>query len=199
MEFYIDENQVGKEFVRVANSLLLRMCLIVNGVKINFTEIEFYYYSKNHQDAFTHIHDLDAGKWRFHNQGFDITLRGDTGFGGILIRGIEINGEFINGPRRVLFEIMRFLKPANEVDNEFGIIKINKLEFKIFRTFRHGLNEPNKNMLCSDINYFQQANYRFIVNPQAFNKSQFTGAESIARNFRDKQTSYDFLGYNLSS
>ena len=192
MIFQINEKNIEKEFDRLASLILLQKVLIVNDAHFNFTEIEFYYYSVNHKDAFTHKHDYPAGKWRFHNQGFDITLRGVSGFGGILIRGVECvdvaENKFINGPRRVLFSIMKHLKSVDNPNNIFGIKDKDKDDLPIFKTFRHGLNKPD---------YFKNANYRYIIKPQSFDKKQFEGSEKIAKNFNDKDLSYQFLGYEL--
>lgn len=196
MEFEINEINIDHEFERLSKLLLLEKVLVVNNEKIRFTEIEFYYYSKNHDDAFTHEHGSDAGKWRFHNQGFDITLKGESGFGGILIRGIEIGGKYFNGPRRVLFEIMSHLNPVNQIDNKFGLVNNEiKLDLPIFRTFRHGLNTPNSNLTCKNPAYFIGTNYRFLVDPQKFDKKQFSGAEKIAVGFKNSEQSFKFLGY----
>ena len=197
MNFKINEDNINLEFIRLSNSFLLEKRLKVNDKVIRFTEIEFYLYSKNHDDGFTHKHDYNAGKWRFHNQGFDITLRSTSGFGCILIRGIEVDGKYINGPRRVIFEIMKYLKPVTEINNEFGIIHGKGLDLRVFRTFRHGLTQPK--LPCQYPELYKQAKYRFIVNPQEFDKKQFKGSEKIAKSFNDKKLSSEFLGYKLTS
>lgn len=168
--FQIDEKNIEKEFERLAQLLLLKKQLIINDAKFNFTEIEFYFYSKenHHEDAFTHKHEVCAGKWRFHNQGLDITLRGTNGSGGILIRGVEFNGKFTNGPRRIIFEVMKYLNEASKVENKFGIEDKKKETHIIFRTFRHGLNNPSsKKLKCNNLE-FKEANYRFIVQSELF-------------------------------
>ncbi len=195
--FQINEEKIEKEFIRLAESILLEKQLIVNEARFNFTEIEFYFYSKTHKDAFTHEHEMEAGKWRFHNQGFDITLRGENGFGGILIRGVEFAGKFTNGPRRVLFEVMQYLNGVTEVENKIGIIDKKKENQTIFKTFRHGLNEPSTNLPCDNPDYFKKAKYRFIIKPQSFDRKQFTGSEIIAKDFKNSDLSKEFLGYEI--
>jgi hypothetical protein len=196
MDFQIDETFILKEFDRLAEDLLFKSILIVNSERFNFTEIEFYYYNRDHQDAFTHEHSLPAGKWRFHNQGFDITLRGKTGFGGILIRGVK-GKEYVNGPRRVLFEVMSHLNPVSVINNNIGIQEVNEKKGQLFKTFRHGLGKSDPKLECDDIEYFRNAPYRYLVNPKNFNKSQFSGAEKIARGFKDPKLAFEFLGYHL--
>ncbi|NOZ34074.1 MAG: hypothetical protein GXO80_02115 [Chlorobi bacterium] len=199
--FQINDKNIETEFKKLADLILLQKELIVNDAHFNFTEIEFYYYSDIHQDTFTHKHDESAGKWRFHNQGFDITLRGDSGFGGILIRGVEFidvfGNKFINGPRRVLFSIMEHLNSVDIPNNRFGIIDKDKVDLFIFKTFRHGLNKPNPHLKSDKTEDFKNAKYRFIVNPQSFNKKQFDDSEKIANGFNNKDLSYEFLGYEL--
>jgi len=195
--FQINEEKIEKEFVRLAESILLEKQLIVNEARFNFTEIEFYFYSKTHKDAFTHEHKMEAGKWRFHNQGFDITLRGENGFGGILIRGVEFAGKFTNGPRRVLFEVMQYLNGVTEVENKIGITDKKKENQTIFKTFRHGLNEPSTNLPCDNPDDFKNAKYRFIIKPQSFDRKQFTGSEIIAKDFKNNDLSKEFLGYEI--
>ena len=198
MEFHIDEESIQGEYNRLAEALLLQKELVVNNARFNFTEIEFYYYCEIHQDAFTHEHNELAGNWRFHNQGFDITLRGDSGFGGILIRGVEYGNEFINGPRRVLFKIMNYLNQVHDLDNQFGLVNKPKEDSTIFKTFRHGLKTPNLNLPCDSPDYYRTASYRFIIKPQSFDRKQFEGSEKIAKGFKDKNLSEEFLGYHLS-
>ena len=201
MIFQINDRNIESEFEKLATLILLEKVLVVNDAQFNFTEVEFYYYSKNHQDAFTHVHNKPAGKWRFHNQGFDITLKGDLGFGGILIRGVEListpKSTFINGPRRVLFLIMEHLNKVDNLNNRFGIADKEKGSLTIFKTFRQGLNKPDSQLDCDKPEYFKTANYRFIVNPQLFDRKQFLGSEKIAKGFKNKKLSNEFLGYDL--
>lgn len=202
VEFQLDENNIENEFKRLANLILLEKSLKINNTLFWFTEIEFYYYCDIHQDAFTHQHNESAKKWRFHNQGFDITLKGDSGFGGILIRGVEHDDpikdkkdRFINGPRKVLFEIMKYLNPVDQPLNYFGLINSNKRDLQVFRAFRHGLNSPNPELKSDKPEFYKTVNYRFIVNPRM---NQFNDRERIARSFNDSKLSFDFLGYTLS-
>jgi hypothetical protein len=196
--FQINDDNIENEFERLAEIILLEKQLIVNEAKFNFTEIEFYFYSKTHQDAFTHKHKIDTGKWRTHNQGFDITLKSENGFGGILIRGVEFAGNFINGPRRVLFEVMQYLNEVTEVENKIGILNKKKENQTIFKTFRHGLNNPSPKLPCNNPEYFKKAKYRFIIKPQSFDRKQFSGSEKIAKNLNNNELSKEFLGYEIN-
>lgn len=199
--FQIDENQKNiDEFRRIANKLLIKKKLVVNNASYRFTEIEFYYHSTAHPDPHTYEHYLAAGKWRFHNQGLDITLRGEEGYGGVLIRGVEkIGGEeiFINGPRRVIFEITKYLNPVLELNNVFGLEDAEPENHEIFECFRHGLTEKDSKSKGDNAIDFLNAKYRFIIKPQKFDRKQFSGSEAIARSFNSSDLKYSFLGYNL--
>lgn len=199
--FQIDENQkIVDEFSRIANNLLLSKKMVINQVSYRFTEIEFYYHSSIHPDPYTHEHSLEAGKWRFHNQGLDITLKGKEGYGGILIRGIEKSGDkktYINGPRRVIFEITKYLNPVHELNNVFGIEDADSENHDIFECFRQGLKENDSKPTDNNTIDFLNAKYRFITKPQKFDRKQFSGSEAIARCFRDSDLKYRFLGYKL--
>ena len=81
---------------------------IVKGNKYyNFLEIEFYFYSNNHQDITTYKRNMPAGQWHTHLSGVDITFESNNEYyGGILIRSIIDNeGNTINGPLCTLFEL----------------------------------------------------------------------------------------------
>ncbi|MBD0404756.1 hypothetical protein [Flammeovirga sp. EKP202] len=198
MDFFIDEGQIEQEFERLANELLFTKKLNVNGEHFSFTEIEFYYYSeKHHQDAYTHHHNEKEGKWRFHKMGFDFTLRGKTGFGGILIRGVENKGEFINGPLRSLFHIMSYLNDVNSTDNKLGLIEKEQAKSTVYRTFRKGLKTPDPQLKCNNPEGFKNARYRFIIKPRE--SKQLEQREAIARSFDDPEMSREFFGYNLKS
>lgn len=198
--FFIDEKEIENSFAKTADILLLKKALVINNINYRFTEIEFYYYGDQHFDGYTHRHDMEAGKWRFHNQGFDITLRGKTGYGGILIRGIRQvhhteNPIYINGPRRVLFEISRHFNPVETVTNEFGIVNAEELSFEPLATFRQGLKNPVQQF--EGANKYVAANYRYLVDHHRFDRKQFSGLEEIARRFNDAEKAYKFLNYHL--
>lgn len=78
--------------------------LVICGVEHRITEVELYYYSKEHPDPFTHCHpdQLTYGKFVFHRagnkqgakykggsfKGLDISLGNGTNYGGLLIRSL---------------------------------------------------------------------------------------------------------------
>src|SRR5688572_17782985 len=113
INFEINNCEIEKSFDRIALELLRRKALIVNNKVFRFTEIEFYYFNEDyHKDQYTHPHKRESGEWRFHNQGIDITFESSEKCdGGILIRGILIDSEYVNGP---LNSFERFLRPLEK-------------------------------------------------------------------------------------
>ncbi len=98
-------------FTRIAERLLNGSRLIVGQRPYRLVEIEFYYWSKDHPDPFTHRDPIQfhIGHWYFHRthgvyrggsfKGLDLTFGHGDASGGILIRGIETpDGTLIDGP-----------------------------------------------------------------------------------------------------
>lgn len=201
LNFNIDNaRDISKQFHTIANNLILNHELVVNDARFNFTEIEFYYNSDNHKDEFTHDHSMKAGRWRFHNSGFDITLKGENGHGGILIRGVErVNkikddekDNFINGPRKVIFEIFKELNPVGDGDNFFGIVKKEIQDEDapdLYWTYRQGLEKEAD---------FQKADYRCIAKRLGGKYPKVKNMEAIAKGFDDAEKAHKFLGYEMS-
>src|SRR5687767_8055609 len=138
MNFEIDNKEIEKSFDRIASELLKRKALIVNNKVFRFTEIEFYYFNEEyHEDKYTHEHERESGEWRFHNQGIDITFKGSEKCdGGILIRGILIDSEYINGPIK---SIRKIFEAFGKVTESTSII-LKDAEIRdetIIKTFRH--------------------------------------------------------------
>ena len=162
MNFSIDhssQHSIVKSFDRIAEDLLLQKQIIVNETAVNITEIEFYYFKSGvHEDNYTHIHDRNAGEWRYHRSGIDITFQAsdqEQTDGGILIRGIELSGEYINGPIKSLRALFALMGKVNTKTN-FQLTNKEKEQKSIIKTFRH---LPNK------IRHekFHHLKYRYIV------------------------------------
>lgn len=156
MNLEINNEKIENSFDRIANDLLKNYTLLVNNTEFRFTEIEFYYYSeKFHPDEYTHAHDRSAGEWRFHNQGLDLTFQSDEKTdGGILIRGILSDSNYVNGPRKVLAEIFKSFGRAFG-STTFILKPTPKRDVDIYKTFRH---LPNKNINEK----FRKKRYRYI-------------------------------------
>lgn len=88
-------NDLQKYFTEVADILLNKGKLVINGIEYRLTEIEFYYNDCNkHKDIFAHKvkEDIEKGTWRFHASGIDIVFEKgeDEIYGGILLRAITL-------------------------------------------------------------------------------------------------------------
>lgn len=111
-----------------------------NAIEYAIVEIEFYYYSKDHQDYITYPRNMEAGRWFFHQSGVDLTfqsnnvndnnkflIKDDSSFGGILIRGIrklncnDIDKEYIFGP----------IKCVNTLWDKFDAFSLSANEYPI--------------------------------------------------------------------
>ena len=157
MTFDIDNERIEESFDKIAKQLLLGHILKINDQELEITEIEFYFFMKGkHEDNYTHPHKRNAGEWRYHNQGIDITLQGnDKQDGGILIRGIKMDQKYINGPLKTVQKIMECM---GSVQNSATIQLITNpiTNKKILKTFRH---LPNK----IQHQEFHDKKYRYLI------------------------------------
>jgi hypothetical protein len=171
-----DEASIKVSFDRIAKDIF-RSAIKVNQHKLRITEIEFYFWSDEHKDYTTHEHNRNAGEWRMHNQGIDITFQAEGNkksgqVGGVLIRGIYDNSikeeekkKYINGPRKVLFRLFELMGNVEEqstlqlLPNHFEAIPT------IYKAKRHGLNVAKTNTyeVTKD---FVEAQYRYYTDKE---------------------------------
>ena len=121
-ELLSDTNCRNKDelFQEIAKELMCNHIIQKRECQYEIVEIEFYYYSQEHQDVITYPRKMEAGRWFFHPSGVDLTfaskgdirlkdgkIGNDACFGGILIRGIQCksNGEYIFGPLNCVYEL----------------------------------------------------------------------------------------------
>jgi len=110
-ECYNDCTTYSDKFAKLAYWLLNEIDFVIGDKICKICEIEFYLFTDDHQDIYTHRNDDQStpNKWYFHKKGntykggtykgLDITfgLSNKPAFGGILIRGLsEIDNEPIN-------------------------------------------------------------------------------------------------------
>jgi hypothetical protein len=98
-EFLSTENikdDASKAFEEAAHFLMNNCLLQVGEEKYRLVELEFYYWSENHEDWYIHNHvkgghpkQKEFGKWYVHASGLDLTFGKDGNAGGILLRGIK--------------------------------------------------------------------------------------------------------------
>lgn len=77
-------------FKRIAE-ILMNNCAISKGKnRYEIVEIEFYFFTPDHQDVIVYPRTQRAGQWFFHPSGVDLTFESnEKQFGGILIRGVR--------------------------------------------------------------------------------------------------------------
>lgn len=159
MNIAVDIEDITASFDNIAKRLLLGHVICINDKDIELTEIEFYFFHANkHPDNYTHPHNREAGQWRLHKQGIDLTFDGtvEGQDGGILIRGIKINNEFVNGPIKCLAALFEMMQDAQ--NKNYIKLKSKQLSHsEILKTFRH---LPNK------VQYqdFHLKKYRYLKN-----------------------------------
>lgn len=168
-----NDGSIKASFDRIAKDIF-RSAIKVNYHLLRITEIEFYFWSDEHQDNTTHDHNRNAGEWRMHNQGIDITFQAEGDkksgqVGGILIRGIydksieeeEEKKRYINGPRKVLFRIFELMGKVEE-QSTLQLIPKHFENIPIHTTSRHGLKESATKDYVIDDKYISK-HYRYFT------------------------------------
>ncbi|MEJ5276705.1 MAG: hypothetical protein WHU94_12415 [Thermogemmata sp.] len=118
-----------RHFAQAAERLLFQTRLEVLGQPCRLVEIEFYWYSASHPDPFCHRHPLqrEPGRWYFHRmgeayrggsfKGLDITFSDGQGWGGILLRGLQLpDGTITSGPSRLVDAVLRLAGQRQAAD-----------------------------------------------------------------------------------
>lgn len=162
----IESKSIEKDFQRIANELMNSWILQVENSRYRICEIEFYFQSQEHNDTYTHGHELqkEKGRWYFHGSGIDLTFGSSEIFGGILIRAVyNIDSKnYIYGPLNSITELFGNLSTAYLKQFAFGLVydseKIIETE-KIIAAPRVGLN-PNKTP------EMYEKLYRFLIMPK---------------------------------
>lgn len=168
MDFQIDANNVKECFTSIAIELINQKELQINQTNYRCIDLEFYFFCNQHQDGYTHFHDEPAGKFRFHYSGMDITLRTNdkTGYGGILIRGIQDNNskKVVKGPLLVLHEFSKAFRNINELNTfrlkESSAARHYQIGKEIIQKQRVNLRKPVEK------SEYKNSLYRFVVKSQ---------------------------------
>lgn len=99
-----DSQDIEKMFSDIADSLLNNFVIKRGEKEYRFVEIEFYH-NKTDDEGKRITYKRDYAKscdFFFHDYGVDLCFESNPdSYGGILIRSMECNGEFINGPVKV--------------------------------------------------------------------------------------------------
>jgi hypothetical protein len=106
-------------FAAIAERLLNRFDLIAAGRRLRILEVELYYHSDDHPDPFSHRQPIqrECGRWYFHRvgtsyrggtfKGLDLTLGDGAAHFGVLIRSVHDGKQIIEGPSRLVEELLR--------------------------------------------------------------------------------------------
>lgn len=180
-------------FTRIAEVLLNRAALVVNGASHRLIEIEFYYNITGHADDFAHSHPLQAlsGRWYFHRagesyrggsfKGLDLALGDGVGYGGILLRGLEKpDGTIVDGPSLLVDYLLKTTQYPRIVDLDAAIagklawdhhqpLVLRGAELpprELLRTARIGLSWKRRTELADEPNrHFLVRRYRYLSQP----------------------------------
>lgn len=110
-------------FLNAATAYLTRRQIVAGNHVFDIVEIEFYKYSKNHPDPFTHCHPQQQtrGQWYFHRgsrkpdakykggtfKGLDFTFSDGKSYAGVIIRSLrDQSGKTIEGPCKCVDTIL---------------------------------------------------------------------------------------------
>ncbi|WP_372366295.1 hypothetical protein [Candidatus Uabimicrobium sp. HlEnr_7] len=198
---------ISNWFEKIAQCLLNKVSLVINGENYRFIEVEFYYQNdSDHNDPCVHGDPLQktCHLWYFHRsggtyrsgtfKGLDITFAEKDVFGGIIIRGIENeNGEVIDGPCLCVNHMLAKTNKSHvrELDNLVTPYDIWNAKSPLFIREHESL--PQRNIIdCPRVgltlryrnkaqqmsNYIMK-NYRYLSAPRKTKKGKVYSALSL--------------------
>lgn len=164
----IGVKNIEKVFSDIADALLNRFVIQTEGKKYHFIEIEFYHNKTDDRPNITIQRKTAVGEWFMHESGVDLCFNSDEeNYGGILIRTIRCGEEYINGPRKVMWEIFANMNAFSNPNPASLIPMIVPIEteekpFKPIQSLRHNVKNSQKE-------------YRFTTPPDKWkNHSKYT-------------------------
>jgi hypothetical protein len=185
-------------FDRIAARLLNGTRLVVNRQPHRLAEIEFYLYSPEHPDVFSHREPIQhhAGRWYFHRthgvyrggsfKGIDVSFGNLRSFGGILFRSIETPEQvLINGPSLIVDHLLDLTgaESVGQLDmairgrlawDETNLLYLEwfdpPIEREVFHSARVGLSlKRTKSPEATD---FIMRPYRYLTEPRRIAKGK---------------------------
>jgi len=165
-------------FYKISKDIMKNYVLQIDDLKIELKELEFYLFDcEKHPDIYVHQNDIQKNTSNFlyvhdswgNRGGLDLTFGNGKYYGGILIRGIKIDGKYISGPVKLRNYIVsklpkeKTINSYKDLQEYFYSIK-NNISFieehnasdtTIFHSTRFGLDEEKTSK-------YSQALYRFI-------------------------------------
>lgn len=169
--------------------------LVVNNKECILAETEYYEYSDEHPDIFTHRDPEQKQNmtWYFHKmngsykggtyKGLDITMGNENKYCGILIRALYTGNTFIEGPCNCVNFILKETKTKSIIElvekmNNFNVIDNNCVKLvpinenrEIYRCPRVGITLNNKRFF-EQKKYYVCKNYRGMLYPHLQKKSR---------------------------
>ncbi len=208
-------------FGEIARQLFQKVELQAGGKSHRLTEIEFYYYSFEHPDVFTHCDEFQKENaiWYFHRmggnykggsfKGLDLTFGGEGIFGGIIVRSIETpEGQMIIGPClcvNYLLEQTGYSSVA-ELDEAIAgrkiwdegsplFLRLSSVseERAVFSSPRIGLT-LKKEHLAEKMFPYIMSRYRFLVRPSEISKGKIYLALALYREGKEVEEIQQITG-----
>jgi len=165
-------------FYKTSENIMNNYILQINDLKIELKELEFYFFDcEKHADIYVHQNEIQKNTSNFlyvhdswgNRGGLDLTFGNGQYYGGILIRGIKIDGKYISGPAKLRNYIVSKLPKEKTINSYKGLQeyfysiknnisfteKHNSSDSTIFHSTRFGLDEEKASK-------YSQALYKFI-------------------------------------
>ena len=162
----IPTKEPQKLFQTIAEELMCNYVIQKGKQQYKIVEIEFYFYSRDHQDVITYPRYIEAGRWFFHPSGVDLTFKSNgieyqkdgkykisdnAYFGGILIRGMyKFDGndsKYIFGPQKCVDELWDDFDAFDEAGiKEYPVLK----EYENGKIFHSNLRKCKRHINIKD-------------------------------------------------
>ena len=118
LEGLTKREDIEKEFPKIAYSLINHFAILKGNEEYRIVELEFYHNKTDIGGLVTIKRTAKPGQWFFHSYGVDLTFASNADlYGGILIRAINKDGIFFNGPGRVADELFDVFDALSTPDN----------------------------------------------------------------------------------
>lgn len=161
-------------FYETSKEIINHYVLQIDTLYVELKELEFYFFDADHQDPYVHKNEIQKKSSNFlyvheawgNRGGLDLTFGNGVYYGGILIRGMKHNEQYVAGPALLRNHIVDQLgikvDSYSELQDYFESIqekislkpRIEPLEHELVHSFRVGLGNQNSE--------YSNALYRFL-------------------------------------
>lgn len=181
-------------FTTIAEELLFRTHLKINGTPYEIIEIEFYLNSPDHPDIYSHSTEdqKQNAVFCFHKHGpsfkegsytgLDIAIGNEKRYGGILIRGLRkiTSKKIIDGPSNVVSEILQVFRESKvrdlvrkiDLDISGKDLQLEEVAGKIVKLLRSPRVGLTLKRAAPEKIKFLLKEYRFIKYPELTKKGR---------------------------